>query len=81
MGLNKYLRILTEHLLSLVSFFIYNGFRSSRSQIFFKIVTLKNFAIFIGKQRSFIKKTDERYNDRQRVVQRVTTNDNEWYNE
>ena len=38
---NKYLRILTEHLLFLVSFFIYSGFRISRSQIFFKIVTLK----------------------------------------
>ena len=40
---NKYLRILTEHLLSLVSFLIYSGFRSSRSQMFFKIVTLKKF--------------------------------------
>ena len=39
---NKYLRILTEHLLSLVSFVIYSGFRSSRSHMFFKIVTLKN---------------------------------------
>ena len=46
---NKYFRILTEHLLSLVSFLIYSGFRSSHSQMFFKIVTLKNFAKVTGK--------------------------------
>ena len=39
-----------EHLLSLVSFLIYSDFRSSRSQMFLKIVVLKNFAIFTGKQ-------------------------------
>ena len=51
--------ILTEHLLSLVSFLIYSGFRSSRSQMFFKIVTLKNFSIFTGKYLcwKFIKNT------------------------
>ena len=46
---NKYLRVLTEHLLSLVSFLIYSSFRSSRSRMFFKIVALKIFAIFTGK--------------------------------
>ena len=39
---NKYLRRLTEHLLSTVSFVIYSGLRSSCLQMFFKIVTLKN---------------------------------------
>ena len=88
MSFNKYLRILTEHLLSLVSFLIYSGFRSSRLQMFFKIVTLKNFVIFIGKQRLFIKRqTSGTTSDNewkrvvQRVWQRMTTSDNEWYNE
>ena len=40
MSFNKHLRILTEHLFSLVLFLISSGFKSSRSQMFFKIVTL-----------------------------------------
>ena len=47
---NEYFRtpVLKKHLLSQVSFWVYSDFRSSRSPMFFKIVVLKNFAIFIG---------------------------------
>ena len=48
---NKYLRkpFLQNTCFLLVLFLIYSGFRSSRWQMFFKMVVLKNFSIFTGK--------------------------------
>ena len=46
---NIFKTFFSEHLLSQVSLLIYSDFRSSRLQMFFKIIVLKNFAILTEK--------------------------------